>query len=146
MTDERYKRDIETLATTYWGRLGTDARFNEQEFIQNMRKRLEDDRPLTPNMKNCIDNMVRKYVKGEAPGTGKPKADAQELEPIERGRFSAYKCEGGWQIHIDGEKVGPPVDHRTARAVIYWLEDSLEQIQTAVAVPPEPANDEDAPF
>lgn len=136
MSNQIYVRDVEALATTYWERLGNDERFSEQNFVQNMRKRLQEDQPLTPNMKGCIDRMVEKYIKGKVPDRSAP---APELQPIERGRFSAYKVAGGWQIHVDKEKVGPPVDHKTAGAIIYWLEDAIDEIMMKVALPPEAA-------
>lgn len=144
MIDKRYKDAIEALSTTYFDRLGSDARFNEQEFIQSMRKKVADERDLSPNMKGCIDKMVAKYVQGKVSGsTGKssPGVPVKELEPIDRGRFQAYKVDGGWQIYIDGQKIGGTVDHKSAQAIIYWMEDCVTDLAQVLCAETQTAPD-----
>ena len=138
MIDERYKRAIEALSTTYFDRLGTNPQFNEQEFIKNMCQRVVDGRDLTPNIKAVLDKLVRKFTEQRAGGPQVSTAPATnrapvEMEPIERGRFQAHKVQGGWQIFIDKMKVGAPVDYKGASVVIYWLEDAMDDLGVVIA-------------
>jgi hypothetical protein len=133
--DKRYVDAIEALSTTYFDKLGTSESFNEQQFMQNMRKRVQDQRDLSPNMKKVIDNLVSKHVEGKQRSTtkGQGGAPVADLTPIERGRFSAYKAEGGWQLYIDKIKVGVPVDRNSAGTIIYWLEDAMADLAIVCA-------------
>lgn len=146
MTDKRYADAIGALCTTYFSRLkGPDNAFDEQKFVTDMKRKIDEGYDLSPNMKRCIDKMVATHVEGKRIGTTSGRGNSPtELDPIERGRFSAYKATGGFQIHIDGKKAGVPVDHASASTIIYWLEEAIVDIAALLepqdAAPAEPGN------
>jgi hypothetical protein len=125
MIDDRYKRLIKTLATTYKDRLGTNPRFNEQEFITNLDKFMDSPNfNFTPARKSCVDKMVEKYIEGKGPyaNGGSPSSPAPVQEPINRGRLQAHKSDAGWQIFIDKIPVGQSGSYKEAGTIISWLE------------------------
>jgi len=142
----QYVDAVNALSTTYLAKLSTGPNFNEQKFVTDMAIKIGKGFDLSPKMKAVIDKLVRRYVEGrdDRPQERNDRHDRDpspvEQEPIERGRFQAHKASGGFQIYIDKNAVGGPVDYKSAVNIIYWLEDCIDDLMAGSGANEDPDN------